>query len=505
MAHLRLVRFALPLIALLLTAAPVLAGDETPHAPGQARAAQEKPDDPIPTLREAVLDGKLEAFGDKPSSYRRVHLHLENRTAAPLSVDICGSYLEPRSKRSCQRLGLGPVVTPRAARKAGPGTVVVDLGPGETKTLEVHTCCLDAGRPAPSQQLFRPARGRLPDVREGVLRWWADHPQAPQGAVNSAIWQSRPDVYWDPNNRQAVRQVRSYAHAAASNAGTRYLLKNGELMSRDPDGILRFLGTDIRAVHPTDSAVYAEAYGRPLSRTAPRPRELWRLVPTGDEPWRLVATLPGALRIRELRVGPTGAVLLVAADGLYRVYPELRSVKRLVETPENDSLSIRFLRRGRVQYTLRTKSDTGYYQGGELKGAAMPVLELWTLDLATEKTERTRKFWNVQQVRMGAAGVFALTPGGKLRRLHGKSFRTIGGTISYERILLVGRKYVWVESRKGRLVTVSPSGTPRFQNGPRALDAYALDRHTDEVVYAHGSKYWAVEPSKGKREEIEGS
>ena len=118
MAHLRLARFALPLIALLLwAAAPVLAGDETPRAPGPARAAQEKPEDPIPTLREAVLDGTLGAFGDKPSSYARVHLHLRNRTAAPLSVDICGSYLEPRSKRSCQRHGLGPVVTPRDARQ----------------------------------------------------------------------------------------------------------------------------------------------------------------------------------------------------------------------------------------------------------------------------------------------------------------------------------------------------------------------------------------------------
>lgn len=455
----------------------------------------------VATLREAVRDGRLEAEGFNPTSYQRVHLRLKNRTAAPLSVDICGSHLEPRSKRSCQRLGLGPVVTPRKARKAGPGTMVVDLEPGESTELEVHTCCLDAGRSAPSNQTFKAARSKLPAVREGVLRWWADNPTAPQGAVNSAIWQSRPDVYWDPSGK-TTRVDRSYASAVAGNAGTHYLLKNGELLSRDPDGIVRFLGTDILDVYPTDSAVYAEAFGPIASPSRPRSRELWRLVPTGDDPWKRVARLPHEISIRELRVGPTGAVLLVAHDGLYRVDPATEAVRKVATAPDNDSLSIRFLKRGRVLYTLKKRGSAGYQQGGELKGAQMAVCELHELDLASNTTRHIRTFWNVESIRMGAAGVFALTGGGKLRRLQGKSFRNIGGTAAFDRIVAVGRKCLWVE-RGDRLVAVSPAGHVRFQNGPRSPDRLRLDRHADAAIYLASSKFWRMEAKDSARKEIE--
>lgn len=495
------------LVALLagwLSLGPLIAwaGEAPTRDSGGAAAASKGSGIEIPTLREAVKAGTIRARGLRPRSYQKVVLRLENRAKVDVSVDICGSYLTPRTPRSCQRLGLGPVVTPRDARQPRPGMMVLDLAPGEVREVEVNTCCLDAGRRAPSNQEFVVANAKLPQVREGVLRWWADHPRAPQGVVNSAIWQSRATVGWDPKLK-VVTGGRSYESNIVSNAGMRYLLRGGELMSQDEDGVQCFLGTDILDVYPTDSAIYAEALGVRRVAGGARPRELWRLVPTGDEPWKLVATLPTDISIRDLRVAPEGAILLIAREGLYRVDPATKRVTSLAEVPKNDSLSLRFEKRGRVLYTVKKRSKQGYYQGGELKGAAMATCELYRLNLATNKSEHVRTYWNVAQIRMGAAGVFALTPGGKLRRLHGKSFRNVGGTLNYERILFVGRKSLWVETRHGRLVALSPSGSPRFRTGPRSPAMLRIDRHTDEVLYVDGASYLVLGSSKGKTVELE--
>jgi len=190
------------------------------------------------------------------------------------------------------------------------------------------------------------------------------------------------------------------------------------------------------------------------------------------------------------------------ADGLYRVDPALERTRKLVEAPEADTLSLRFLERGRVLYTLKKRGSAGYQQGGELKGAQMAVCELHELDLATGRTEKLRTYWNVDSIRMGAAGVFALTGGGKLRRLRGKTFRNIGGTVSFDRILAVGRKCLWAE-RAGRLVAVSPGGALRFENGPRAPERLRLDRHSDAALVLSNERLLRIAPKDGAREEIE--
>lgn len=493
-------RLAVPVLLAVLVgagAATALAEDTTPPGP----APTEDPAVALVTLRDAAAAGDLEVQGFDPESYRRVHVRMRNRTKRPLAVDICGSHLEPRPRRSCQRLGLGPVVTPRVSRRAGPGTVVIDLEPGEEKTIEVNTCCLDAGKPAPGSHLFRAAEEPLPPVREKVLRWWADNPDAPQGAVNRAIWQFRDEVFLTKRNRGVYVQP---PRTAAAHAGTHYLIRGGELMARDPDGIERFLGTDVFAVHPTDAAVFAVALGTPAQRGARPPVELWRLLHTGEKPWQMICRLPDDLRVDDVQVGPAGHVLLVTSKGLYRADAALGTLDRLVATEETDCLSLRFREDGPAEVTLRRQADRGYYQGGQLKGAKMPVCELWHLGLVDGRHERVEEFWNVRQVRIGEAGIYALTPGGKMRRWQGRSFRSISGRVAYERILHVGRTHVWLQSAHGNLVATDAGGRLQFKAGPHVQSIRSIDwdDHTDEAVYADQRGFYRIEPDGGRRELI---
>ncbi len=511
-------------LVLGLAGTPGFAEDGSPGArdkPAAPKADKQPAVDParpeILTLRVAARTGRVEASGTKPGSYQSVQLNLRNRTPDALRIDICGSYLTPTRSGSCQRLGLGPVVTPRGKGKTKPrkktkkeprrprinddppGTVIVMLAPGEAKSLRVNTCCLDAGKPAPYKQTFQASHQKLPPVREKVLRWWADNPTAPQGSVNAAIWQFRDTV------TASGRSDPSSTSGVAAHAGSVYMLRRGELMMRDPDGVERFLGTEILGVHPTDSAVYAEALGTERDAQRRRHRELWRLVPTGEEPWKFIARVPEKLEIRDVRVGPGGTILATGSMGLYRVDPKAGRFVSLLETKDMDNLSFRFDKRGRLFVTKRRPEFEGRYKDGKLIGQGMAVCELYTIDLKTGKKERVREFWNVRQAQAGPAGIYALTPGGKLRRRIGNSFKNAPGQITYERILKVATTCVWLESKNGRLVAVNKNGRRRFAAGPSLDSIYRwdLDPYTDDVVIYKSGTFYRVDPKRGERVKIE--
>ena len=457
------------------------------------------------------------AEGFKPTSYRQVHLRIRNTTAEPLRIDVCGSHLVPRRRGSCQRLGLGPVVTPRGNKakptrrhprppEQPPGTVVIGLKAGETRTVHLNTCCLDAGKPAPSAQTFTVARDALPVVREEALRWWADNPDAPQGVVNRAIWQFRPvdeGAAFEAQRRGARRPRFLGGNGLALHAGTVYRLRAGELMARDPDGIERFLGTQMDGVYPTDSAVYAISWGQSSGAARARPRELWRLVPTGDEPWAHVATLRPGTEIDRILVSPNGAILALTGGGLFRVDRANKVLRPILETEHPEHVSVAFTKKGMARVTYRRPPGGGYVKNGERHGETMAVCELWEVDPATGAKERVEEYWNVRQLAIGPAGLYALSPGGKLRRLTGRSFRTVFGHNDYDRILHVGRRYVWLQSKKGRLVAADRTGRLRFEAGPVLPDAWAVDAHDDRVVFRKSRNWLLLEPGRGKREPLE--
>ena len=519
-------------------ALPVAGAAADEQGDGPHRAALEGPvagvakgaaSDPAPrpslprlvTLREGAAAKLVQAVGFQPASYRQVHLRVENTSAEPLRVDVCGSHLVPKRRGSCQRLGLGPVVTPR--QKKGrrtrrhprppdqpPGTVIIGLKAGETRTVHLWTCCLDAGKPAPSAQTFTVAAKALPGVREEALRWWADNPDAPQGAVNRAIWQFRPvdeDAAFATGRRGRTPRILG-GNGVALHAGTVYRLRAGELMARDPDGIERFLGTQMDGVYPTDSAIYAVSWGTHPGVTRSnerRPRELWRLVPTGDEPWAHVATIGATLRIDRIHVSPSGAILALTDEGLFRVDRANKRLVPVMETQDLDNLSVSFTRRGMARVTFRRPPGGGYVKNGERHGEQMAVCEVWEVDPATGAKDRIDEFWNVRQVKTGPAGLYALSPGGKLRRLTGRSFRNAPGQTVYERILHVGRRYVWLESTKGRLVAADRTGRLRFEAGPVLPErgAWAVDPHDDRVIWRDGRRWLGMGPKDGKRLPLE--
>lgn len=495
----------LGIVVLLAGVAP--AEEEAPPAVPEADAVEEAVEEEVVevvTLREAALRGLVKAEGVQPSSYRRVFLRMKNRTTEPLDVDVCGSHLRPKRRGSCQRLGIGPPVTPTPEptptprpRKYGEGTVVVNLGPEEEIELQLNTCCLDSGRPAPGSHEFVVAKKELPPVREKVLRWWADNPTAPQHAVNTAIWQFRDTVHVTPGVVENYRTPKG--RFAAAHGGTYYRIDDGELMSRDADGIERFLGTEIFQVIPVEGAVYAVALGED------RRPDLWRLALTGIEPWGFVMDLTTSDRVRDVIPAVGGNMVLVTDAGLRYWNKERGTLSTSLSTQQILHLSTRYAGRERMTVTVQRPPSEPVYRAGEREGEKAPVYELWTVDLKTGEAERVKEYWNVQAMLAGPAGVFGLSHKGRLRRLVRTSFRDHGTDKVFARILAVGAKTLWLVGEDGKIKAASArSGRVRY-----AIDLYAshlgvvdVDVMNDDLAFVKEGAYCRVRAETGVVETI---
>lgn len=450
------------------------------------------------TLRDAVSKGLVAAEGLKPASYRRVFLKMKNRTAEPLDLDLCASYLRPRKRRSCQRLGLGPTVTPRPRpRRYGPGVVMVHLAPEQELEIELNTCCLDAGRPAPHRQTFDVATKALPPVREKVLRWWADNPTAPQGAVNSAIWQMRDTVHITPGVVENYRTPTG--KFAAVHGGTYYRIEDGELMSRDAEGIERFLGTEIFQVIPVEGAVYAVALGDD------RRPDLWRLTLTGTEPWGFVMDLADTDRVHDVIPASDGNLVLVTDAGLRYWNKEGQTLSTSLSTEQILHLSTRRAGRERMTVTVQRPPREAEYRAGERFGQKAPVYELWSVDLKTGKAERLKEYWNVRGMLAGPAGVFGLSHKGRLRRLVRTSFKDHATDAAFSRILAVGQKVLWLVGEDGKL-RLADARTGRVRHAlslvAEHLGVVDVDARTDDLAFVSGGAWFRVRAASGEVEQV---
>lgn len=462
-------------------------------ATGADETAEPVPFDKVPVvgLLKALKAGTVVAGGEDPKSYQGVTLVLRNRTSTRRAIDVAGHYLRPRSRGSVQRLGLGPTRDPVASVRRGPGTVVIHLEPGETKRVAMKTVCLDAGRPAPRNQKFDAGDDTLPPVRVKVLRWWADHPAAPQGAVNSAIWQFRETVI------VPVGSMTPQGRYPALHAGTIYRLTDGELFSRDPEGIERFLGTQIYRVFPGQSAVYA------ISPGAGNRPELWRLALTGSKPWSKVASLDGREHVHDVFAAGK-SVVVVTSSGVSLV--GAASTRRVIVTGQDKLLGISAVPTagGRVLVVTKERGTQGYWQGGEQKDKQADTVFLRTIDTKTGSVKVLKRYWNVKDAVAGPAGVFALSHGGALRALAGKSFKALGGPTEYKRILAVGRKGLWAATPKGDLVFLSAKSggaRHRFQKAAEELTRLAIDRVTDDLAAVRGERFVVLRAETGIEEE----
>jgi len=468
-------------------------------AAGRADEAVSSPEDwkavRVVKLRSAVAAHCVEASGSQPQSYTAVTLHLKNLTAERVAVDIAGSYLRPREGGSCQRLGLGPAVTPSGVRHDAGGAEVVLLEPATERDLVVNTCCLDLGLPAPRAQSFTASTEELPAVREKVLRWWVDHPDAEQGVVNCAIWNDEPQVR--EGDSAAPRAKR---RAATVHGDDYYELVDGELTRIDVEGVRRLLGTNVRQVIPTDDGTYAVIPG------AAGTPQLRRLEMTGERRWSLVMDLDEKNQVRDVINAGKGRIVVVCDKSVDLHDVATGATKRVLENDESGRVSARRVADDRLLLTTRRPASPTTYVGGQRVDGTQPVFELWSLALDTGKAARVREFWNVATMTAGPAGVFALSPTESgLRKLSGARFGDFGVPSAFARVFVVAADVVWASGLDGKLVAVdAATGGVRFRSDVSLaeVDPTSVDPKSGDLAYVRGDEFRRVHAADGRVETV---
>lgn len=444
--------------------------------------ASEPEDVPVAPLAKAAADGVVAVRGDTPQSYQRVTLHLDNLSDATIDVDLAGAHLVPRRRGSSQRLGLGPLVDPRE-RRPGRGTILVRLGARERRELEVQTVCLDVRLPAPTDQAFSIGAEPMPKVRETVMRWWADHPDAPQGAVNAAIWQNRPAVYVPEGGSRSPR-----GRLAAAHAGSYYAIDDGELTMVDPDGVRRFLGTEIHRVIPTADGVYAVGIGR-LGHP-----ELWCLAITGSTPWAFLERLREPSSLVDVQRTPGGGLVLVTDRSVF-VWRRESGLDEVpgIGTSDRLGLSHRRVDENRMAVVVAEPGRAEVRRDGETRHKAGTSTYVFLMvDLNTGRAVPVKTYWNVEAMAAGPAGIFALSPTGDLRRLAGSSLRDVASG-EWTRIVAVGSRGLWVAHDRA-LRYLSTRGAVRAAPEipcPEAVEV-RIDAATDDLVWATDAGFHRV-------------
>ncbi len=487
--------------------------DEVPPAgvPAPSESAPRGPAAPAPpnpaappappvvrlTLDKARSKGALSVAGERPSSYAQVDLVLTNRTDEPLLLDLSGHHLRPTTS-GCQRLGLSHPVTPRDPAPAGsPGTAPLDLAPRETKRVRMNTCCMDAGRSCPSDgDRFELAAGPTPPNVEVALRWWVDHPTAPQGFVNQAIWTNDPKLLARPFDRETPsgprepigpkgRRIRSYG-------GTLYTLEDGVLMSVDPEGVRRFHGTQIYDVHPRAEALYGIGQGIGGN-------DLWRFAATGEPPWGKVFPVGPAEELLDLLPVAGGAFLARVKGGLL----EWRAGKdappsSFLGSEKATRFSLGPVDAAKGRYVAVIHQPGTPKAGSEAVGpgalsAVSSKFAVMDVDGRTGDVTVRKLYWNVRDMAAGPGGVFALSPVGTPERLDGERLRRIPCADKFDAIVLVGKAYLVLKSKGTRLhgfevATGRISQMPAETDGMGG-DALSIDPVTDDVVWVGEQGY----------------
>jgi hypothetical protein len=286
---------------------------------------------------------------------------------------------------------------------------------------------------------------------------------------------------------------------AAVHGGTYYRIEDGELMSRDAEGIERFLGTEIFQVIPVEGAVYAVALGDD------RRPDLWRLTLTGTEPWGFVMDLADTDRVHDVIPASDGNLVLVTDAGLRYWNKEGQTLSTSLSTEQILHLSTRRAGRERMTVTVQRPPREAEYRAGERFGQKAPVYELWSVDLKSGKAERLKEYWNVRGMLAGPAGVFGLSHKGRLRRLVRTSFKDHGTDAAFSRILAVGQKVLWLVGEDGKL-RLADARTGRVRHVlslvAEHLGVVDVDARTDDLAFVSGGAWFRVRAASGEVEQV---
>lgn len=514
--RLRQARVGWILGALLFLAvrAPLAAADDAP-APAAPTVPEPVVAPPVVrlSLDKAVAKRLLAVAGEKPASYERVDLVLTNMSDAVLHLDLSGHHLRPTTS-GCQRLGLSHPVTPSEPPPApapvpappppaGPsvtsaappaGISPLDLAPHETRRVRMNTCCMDAGRPCPREgDRFELAATPTPPNVEIALRWWTDHPTAPQGFVNQSIWTndlrllSRPFDREAPDGRREPigpkgRRIRSYG-------GTLYTLEDGVLTSLDAEGIRRFHGTQIWDVYPRADALYGIGLGIDGN-------DLWRFAATGEPPWGKVFPVGGAVELLDLVPVVGGAFLTRSAQDelLWRGSKDAEA-RACVTGGKATRFTVGAVDAARGRYVAVLHQAGTPKAGMEAVGpgalsAVSSKFAVMDVDGRTGAATMRKIYWNVRDMAAGPGGVFALSPVGTPERLEGEKLRRIPCAEEFDGIVLVGKGHLVLRDKNDHLVGFEPS---TGRTSPLPLDAESVARTTLSIDPVTDDLVWVGE------------
>ena len=361
----------------------------------------------------------------------------------------------------------------------------------------MNTCCMDAGRPCPGDgDRFELAAAPTPANVEVALRWWTDHPTAPQGFVNQSIWTndlrllSRPFDREAPNGQREPigpkgRRIRSYG-------GTLYTLEDGVLTSLDAEGVRRFHGTQIWDVYPRADALYGIGQGV-------EGNDLWRFAATGEPPWGKVFPVGGTVELNDLvpvaggafltRSGPDELLWRASKDAPTSTCVTSTKAKRFTVGPVDAA---------KAGYVVVVHQPGTPKAGSEAVGpgalsAVSSKFAVMDVDGRTGTSTLRKIYWNVRDMAAGPGGVFALSPVGTPERLDGEKLRRIPCADDFDAIVLVGKTHLVLRDKGQRLVgfEVATGRTSPLPMGAESVDATTLsiDPVTDDLVWVAEQGY----------------
>ncbi|MGE0431131.1 MAG: hypothetical protein AB7K09_02100 [Planctomycetota bacterium] len=135
-------------------------------------------------LHELVAQGKVRVEVTSVNGYTSADVRIVNLTNEYLEIDPTGSAIIPTSTvngKYSQRLAL---TTPG---NYGPNDKMT-VGPGGTWSGRLRTCCMDLGKPTPTQAKVYTKVEPVPDTVQAAMEYWHQHPELTQDSVNRVIW-----------------------------------------------------------------------------------------------------------------------------------------------------------------------------------------------------------------------------------------------------------------------------------------------------------------------------
>lgn len=452
----------------------------------------------------AARAGLLEVRGSNPKECKELDLTLHSLADGPLVVDVAGRHLRP-STGDVQRLGLAHPTTPVAlAAKREPGTCPVCLAAGETRTIRMHTLCMDYGTatPRPTDRFVLP-ESPTPVAVEVMLRWWVAHPdERTASLVQDAVWQQRPSLV-EPDRasrRDTSPDETLIGKQICSCGGVAYLLHDGVLTSLDALGVRRFEGTGIQAMWPTTEGLLL------MVKSASG----WELRPLGPSTASVRARLgeTDRGRIEGLVAGSSGSLILMRAAGgdradgtlsfasaaakpLATIWPT--AADRYSTTKITIGADGRRPGKAIAAVQLQGVPVTGELQGDDAIGTPgiLERIAVYEVDLTSGKVSRHTSFTGVVSMAMGPAGTFATTRHGRIVRVEDDRLVELPFPGTFTGVVAVGAWRALLIDDEGRLLSMTLNGLHADVLPADALAAVSgdvapslyVDPKTDQVVW----------------------